>query len=214
MRLILEQIRTGGDRNFAYLVGDRDAGAAAIVDPSFDPAAVVERAAAQGLTVSYVVNTHGHADHTNGNRRACGLTGAPLAAFAQNAGRRLDDGDVLEIGSLRLRALHTPGHADDHLVLIEPDERFALTGDLLFVGKVGGTAGRAAARTEWESLRRLLDAAGDDVTVWPGHDYGCRPASTIGMERRTNPFLRCADFDAFLDLKERWPAFKARHGLR
>ena len=82
------------------------------------------------------------------------------------------------------------------------------------MGKVGGTAGRTAARTEWDSLHRLLEAAGDDVTVWPGHDYGCRPASTIGMERRTNPFLGCADFEAFFDLKERWPAFKAEHGLR
>ena len=214
MRLILEQIRTGGDRNLAYLVGDREAGVAAIVDPSFDPAAVVERATAQGLRVGHVVNTHGHGDHTNGNDEARRLTGAPLVAFAGDADHRLGDGDVLEVGALHLRALHTPGHADDHLVLFEPDERFALTGDLLFVGKVGGTAGRAAARTEWDSLHRLLETAGDDVTVWPGHDYGCRPASTIGMERRTNPFLACADFEAFFDLKERWPAFKVEHGLR
>ena len=214
MRMILEQIRTGGDRNLAYLVGDRERKVAAIVDPSFDPEAVVERATAQGLTVRFVVNTHGHADHTNGNDEAKRLTGAPLAAFGRGAEHRLNDGDVLEVGELRLRVLHTPGHADDHVVLIEPDAGFALTGDLLFVGKVGGTAGRRAARTEWDSLRRLLAAAGDDLTIWPGHDYGCRPASTIGMERRTNPFLRCADFEAFFDLKERWPTFKAEHGLR
>ena len=214
MRLILEQIRTGGDRNFAYLVGDREAGVAAVVDPSFDPAAVVERATAQGLTVRSVVNTHGHGDHTNGNDEARRLTGAPLVAFGSNADQRLDDGGVLDVGALRLRALYTPGHADDHLVLFEPDERFALTGDLLFVGKVGGTSGREAARTEWDSLHRLLDAAGDDVMVWPGHDYGCRPASTIGMERRTNPFLGCGDFEAFFDLKERWASFKSEHGLR
>ncbi len=214
MRLILEQMRTGGDRNFAYLIGDREAGVAAIVDPSFDPAAVVERATVQGLTVRYVVNTHGHGDHTNGNDEARGLTGAPLVAFAGDAGHRLGDGDVLDVGALHLRALHTPGHADDHLVLFEPDERFALTGDLLFVGKVGGTSGREDARIEWDSLQRLLDAAGDDVTVWPGHDYGCRPASTIGMERRTNPFLGCEDFEAFFDLKQRWASFKAEHGLR
>ena len=177
------------------------------------PAAVVERATAQGLTVRSVVNTHGHGDHTNGNDEARRLTGAPLVAFGSNADQRLDDGGVLEVGALRLRALYTPGHADDHLVLFEPDERFALTGDLLFVGKGGGTSGREAARTEWDSLHRLLDAAGDDVMVWPGHDYGCRPASTIGMERRTNPFLGCENFEAFFDLKERWPSFKAEHGL-
>jgi glyoxylase-like metal-dependent hydrolase (beta-lactamase superfamily II) len=214
MRLILEQIRTGGDRNFAYLVGDREAGVAAVVDPSFDPAAVVGRATAQGLTVRSVVNTHGHGDHTNGNDEARRLTGAPLVAFAGDADHRLGDGDVLEVGALRLRALYTPGHADDHLVLFEPDERFALTGDLLFVGKVGGTSGREAARTEWDSLHRLLDAAGDDVTVWPGHDYGARPSSTVGLERRTNPFLVCEDVDAFLRLRGEWPEYKKRMGLK
>ena len=214
MKLILEQIRTGGDRNFAYLVGDREAGVAAVIDPSFDPATVVERAHTQGLKVVYVVNTHGHDDHTNGNGEACRLTGAPLAAFSPNADHRLDDGDMLEVGTLRLRSLHTPGHADDHLVLFEEGNRFALTGDLLFVGKVGGTSRRTAARMEWVSLHRLLDTAGDDVTIWPGHDYGCRPASTIGMERRTNPFLGCEDFESFVDLKERWPVFKTEHGLR
>jgi len=68
-----------------------------------------------------------------------------------------------------------------------------ITGDLLFVGKVGGTTNDDDARTEWASLRRLLDRLPDDATVWPGHDYGVRPSSTIGLERATNPFLRCPD---------------------
>ena len=67
MKFIFEQIRTGGDRNFAYLVGDREAKVGAIVDPSYDPEAVVERAKAQGLEVKYILNTHGHKDHTNGS---------------------------------------------------------------------------------------------------------------------------------------------------
>ena len=214
MRLILEQIRTGGDRNFAYLVGDPQSKIAAIVDPSFNPGAVVDRANAQGLKIAYVVNTHGHGDHTNGNLEACEMTGAPLAAFGPDADHRLNDGDVLSIGALRLRALHTPGHAPDHVVLFEPSERFALTGDLLFVGKVGGTSLREDAQTQWTSLQRLLNTAGNDVTIWPGPDYGSRPASTISMERNTNPFLLCEDFESFFNLKENWPTFKMKHGLR
>ncbi|MEE3230297.1 MAG: MBL fold metallo-hydrolase, partial [Planctomycetota bacterium] len=81
MRFIFEQIRTGGDRNFAYLIGDREAGEGILVDPSYDPDAVVERSRVQGLTVTHVINTHGHPDHVNGNDRALELTGARLAAY-------------------------------------------------------------------------------------------------------------------------------------
>lgn len=214
MQLILEQIRTGGDRNLAYLVGDGSAGVAIVIDPAFDPAAVVARADAQGLRVQCIVNTHGHSDHTNGNAKAGRDTGAPLAAYGAGADRPLVDGTILSVGGLRLQVLHTPGHADDHIVLLEPGARFALTGDLLFVGKVGGTDGREAASQEWDSLHRLLEAAPDDTTIWPGHDYGCRPCSTIRMERETNPFLTCGDFAAFVDLKGRWSEYKGERGLR
>ncbi len=70
------------------------------------------------------------------------------------------------------------------------------------------------ARTEWASLRRLLDRVPDEATVWPGHDYGVRPSSTIGLERATNPFLRCPDLTAFITLKRDWPAVKQRLGLK
>lgn len=216
MNFVFEQRKTGGDRNFGYLLGDRNAGAAVLVDPSYEPEALVERAAAQGLEVELVVNTHGHADHTNGNERARELTGAPVAAHP-DAPRRpdviLEDGDVRTLGDLGLEFLHAPGHADDHLVVHLPDHAVALTGDLLFVGKIGGTADEASARREWESLARIVDRLPDETTIWPGHDYGCRPASTIGLERVTNPFLQCEDFEEFVDLKRRWASFKEEHGL-
>ena len=80
MQLIFEQIRTGGDRNFGYLLGDRAAGQGVLIDPWYAPEILVQRAADQGLRVVYIVNTHGHADHINGNAKACELTGAPVAA--------------------------------------------------------------------------------------------------------------------------------------
>src|SRR4029434_8915647 len=80
MRLVFEQIRSGGDRNFGYLLGDRDAGAGVLVDPSYSPDVFVERARAQSLTITHIINTHSHPDHTNGNDRAIELTGAPLTA--------------------------------------------------------------------------------------------------------------------------------------
>ena len=107
-----------------------------------------------------------------------------------------------------------PGHAADHLVLFEPTHRLLFTGDLVFVGKVGGTGNDADAATEWNSLQRVMDTFPDDATIWPGHDYGVRPSSTLALEKRTNPFLRCENLEAFLELKRDWPAFKARHGLK
>lgn len=216
MNFIFEQIRTGGDRNLGYLVGDREAGRGALVDPSFDPERMVGRARAQGLEVEWILNTHGHADHTNGNARARDLTGAAVAAHAAatpRPDRALEDGDSLRVGSLTLRVLHVPGHADDHLLVHLREQRVALTGDLLFVGKIGGTGTEAAARAEHRSLERVLEALPDETTVWPGHDFGCRPASTIALEKATNPFLRCEDFRAFLKLKREWAAFKEEHGL-
>src|SRR5688572_1825773 len=84
MQLIFEQIRAGGDRNFGYLLGDRDTKQGVLIDPSYSPESFVQRCTAQGLTVTHIINTHGHADHTNGNARVVELTAAQVAAFADS----------------------------------------------------------------------------------------------------------------------------------
>ena len=216
-RLIFEQVRTGGDRNFGYLLADREVGHGILVDPSYAPELLHDRARAQGLTITHIVNTHGHPDHTNGNGRAAELTGAQLAAHPTSAEPidvPLSDGQTLRVGDLRVTCLHTPGHCDDHLVLYESGHQILITGDLLFVGKVGGAKTDDDARAEWTSLQRVLKALPDTATVWPGHDYGARPSSTIGLEKQTNPFLLCADCDSFLQLRQEWPSFKQINGLK
>ena len=217
MRLIFEQIRAGGDRNFGYLLGDRDAKRGVLIDPSYSPEAFVQRAADQGLTVQYIINTHSHPDHVNGNEKALELTGAPLAAyegFPNPPDIPLADDQELSVGGLRLKFLHTPGHCADHLVVHESTYHLLITGDLLFVGKVGGTRTEDEARTEWNSLQRLVKGLPGETTVWPGHDYGARPSSTMALERQTNPFLLCSDVAAFLQLKRDWPQVKAQLGLK
>tara|TARA_A100001037_G_scaffold225500_1_gene203474 strand:- start:477 stop:1130 length:654 start_codon:yes stop_codon:yes gene_type:complete len=217
MQLIFEQIRTGGDRNFAYLFGDREAGRGVVIDPSYAPDVVCQRATDQGLTVTHVINTHGHPDHTEGNGTAVDITGASVAAHPElpgGVGHALADDDTIAVGDFTLRCLHTPGHCADHLVLYEPSAKLLITGDLLFVGKVGGTKTEDDARVEWESLQRVLEAVPDDATVWPGHDYGARPSSTLALERLTNPFLRCKNVDEFLALRTGWRDYKLRLGLR
>lgn len=217
MQLVFEQIRTGGDRNFGYLLGDRLAGKAVLIDPSYSPEALVERAREQALTVTHIINTHGHHDHTNGNAKVVELTGAAVAAHLRcpvSVDIAISESQQVVVGELRLEFMHVPGHAEDHLTVYERVHQILITGDLIFVGKVGGTKNDNDARVEWESLNRVLRTIPDAATVWPGHDYGARPSSTIALERAMNPFLRCADVEAFIELKREWLAYKKRYGLR
>jgi hydroxyacylglutathione hydrolase len=217
VRLIFEQIRSGGDRNFGYLLADREARAGVLIDPSYAPEVFVQRAEDQGITVTHVINTHSHPDHVNGNEAALSRTRAPLVAHRSaptSPSVTVEDGDELTVGSLRLRFLHVPGHCHDHVVIFEPVHKLLITGDLLFVGKVGGTRSEEDARTEWNSLQRVVKAIPRDATVWPGHDYGIRPSSTMALELETNPFLLCADLKAFLTLKSEWAQVKASLGLK
>jgi glyoxylase-like metal-dependent hydrolase (beta-lactamase superfamily II) len=213
--MIFEQIRAGGDRNFGYLLADRDAAQGVLIDPSYSPEQFVERARAQGITITHVINTHGHPDHVNGNDQAVGATQAKIAAHpALRPDTPLADGSSLAVGGWTLQVLHVPGHAADHITLYEPSHQLLITGDLLFVGKVGGTRTDRDAEVEWDSLQRLLARVPDTATVWPGHDYGVRPSSTIGLERATNPFLRCKGLEDFLRVKTEWAGLKARLGLK
>jgi hydroxyacylglutathione hydrolase len=149
MQLVFEQIRAGGDRNFGYLLGDRSAKRAVLIDPSYSPEVFVARAAEQGLVVSHVINTHGHPDHTNGNAKAVSMTGATLATHPLlHPDLPLDDDQQLAIGTLTLKCFYVPGHSADHVAFYEESNRLLITGDLLFVGKVGGTSSDDDARTE------------------------------------------------------------------
>ena len=217
MNLIFEQIRVGGDRNFGYLLADREAKTGVLIDPAFSPEEIVQRAVDQEIKITHIINTHGHDDHINGNSKAVSLTGAQVAAHPDCPSMpdiQLQDEQEMNVGSLRLKFYYTPGHLADHLVVYESTYRLLITGDLLFVGKVGGTGNEIDARIEWNSLQRVLEVIPDVATVWPGHDYGVRPSSTIGLEKKTNPFLLCQDLSGFIQLKNDWPIFKKRHGLK
>ncbi len=216
--MIFEQIRVDGDRNFAYLIGDDATREAAIVDPSYAPERVLERATRQGLSVRYVISTHSHPDHIVGNAYVLERTKASEELHESSphpSHLRVKDNGELAVGAISLRFLHTPGHIPDHVSVLVGGAKL-LTGDILFVGKVGGTGGHFVGsdpKQEWESLQRLtkLDASSE---VWPGHDYGVAPSSTIGNEIANNPFLLCKTLEEFLYLKESTgPSTKKAHNI-
>lgn len=215
--MIFEQIPADGDRNFAYLIGDESTRAAAIVDPSYAPERALDRATRQGLNVRYVVSTHSHPDHIVGNAHILERTKASEVLHESSphpSQVRVKDNEELAVGAIKLRFLHTPGHIPDHVCVLAGTK--LLTGDLLFVGKVGGTGGhfvRSDPQQQWDSLQRLrkLDAS---IEVWPGHDYGVAPSSTIGKEIATNPFLLCTNLEEFLHLKDHWAEYKKEHNIK
>ena len=212
--MYLKQFRTGGDRNFGYLAADETSRLAVAVDASYNPEMIVEDARREGLTIRYLFSTHGHHDHTNGNEEAARLTGCtPLlyGSLCPVSGVRIEDGAELPLGALQVKVLYTPGHTDDSICLCVGDVVF--TGDTLFVGKVGGTDLAEQAVTEFRSLHENLLSLPETTRVFPGHDYGAAPESTIGHERQTNPFLLQPDLESFIDLKRNWAAYKKAHGI-
>ncbi|MFH0882139.1 MAG: MBL fold metallo-hydrolase [bacterium] len=212
--MIIEQFETGGDRNFAYLCADEKWKVAMVVDPSYDPDALAMYAEDWGLKIHYVFNTHRHDDHTNGNERMRKLTGRHAMGYGdveEITQVKLLDGIRLPLGDHEVEIIHTPGHTEDCICLRVDDALF--TGDTLFVGKVGGTTTEKQARSEFESLHRKLMGLPDNVRVFPGHDFGVKPVSTIGEEKKTNPFLLRIDFKSFYELKQNWLEYKKQHGI-
>lgn len=213
--MIFEQAHAGGDRNFAYIAADDDARIGIIVDPSFDCEYLMTKVKSHDLSVKYIINTHSHADHIAGNAVVKRETGARILAHrSSNAGHdvAVEDGTELEVGGLRARILYTPGHTPDSICVLM--EGKLLTGDTLFVGKVGGTDYGETARLEYKSLHEKLMTLPESTEVWPGHDYGVRPHSTIGEEKRTNPFLLRVNLADFIELKKNWPEYKRLHGIK
>jgi len=213
--MIFEQITTGGDRNFSYLIADEGIMAGLVVDPSFEGEGLLVRIRSRGLSIKYIVNTHAHADHIAGNALIKRETGAKIVMHSLARAKHditVEDGALLEVGDLRVRVIHTPGHTPDSICLLIAGK--LLTGDTLFVGKVGGTDYGEGARLEYESLNEKLVVLPEDTEVWPGHDVGLRPSSTIGEEKKTNPFVLRKTFKDFLDLKKNWLEYKRVHGIK
>lgn len=211
----VRQILAGPMGNCLYILGDPKEEKAFIIDPAWDPVGLYHAAEQDGYSVEGVILTHSHQDHIGGEifgqyidglreldqyvqlpirihsseaHRVTELTGIPsdrLSAF--------EDGNILELGSLEIEVLHTPGHSPGSVCFHCGDH--LISGDTLFVQACGRTDLPGSSIDDmYHSLKRLA-ALPENTTVYPGHNYGPTPTSTIGNERQWNMFVRVPDLD-------------------
>ena len=210
--MYVKQIKLSKMETFCYLVGDEGSQTAALIDPAFDTGQILQIASELGYAITHVINTHCHSDHTAGNQAIIRATKAKLLIHAADApklttivntafskvlgGKGSPDPDVLlhdqddiTIGETVLETIHTPGHTPGGICLYTPGHVF--TGDTLFVEAVGRTDMPGGSSPQLlNSIREKLYTLPGDTIVWPGHDYGPTPSSSIDHEKRHNEFTR------------------------
>jgi glyoxylase-like metal-dependent hydrolase (beta-lactamase superfamily II) len=202
--MIFEQIATGGCQS--YLLGCEATQAAVLIDPELSRIDHYKGMLTRhGLSLKYIVDTHTHADHFSASKELGKALGAPVVMHrlspAPHADLRLDDGDMLIAGGLKLQALHTPGHTRDSMSLVMDDRVF--TGDALLIGGTGRTDLPTGDPHElFDSLFEGLLRLPPDTKVYPAHDYKGRSHSTIGAEIADNPRLQKTERAAFVEMMQ------------
>jgi hydroxyacylglutathione hydrolase len=209
----IKQLRLSRMVNFCYIFGNETSKTCALIDPAFETDRILAEADRLKYRVTHIINTHGHSDHTAGNGAIKAATGAQLFIHKLDAGRLgkvvhktfsrilggkgspapdvlLNDDDLIQIGDdISLGVIHTPGHTPGSMCLYASGHLF--TGDTLFAGAVGRTdLPGGSSKQLLASIKNKLYTLPESTIVWPGHDYGPSPSSTIKQEKQTNPFTR------------------------
>lgn len=202
--LEIVQVEVGLLHNFCEVIGCRETGEAALVDPAFEVDRLLREARVRGWKISTIFLTHSHDDHVAGLDEAFAATGAvvrchPLeVAAARRFASRVEavaDDEVVPIGRGRVRAMFAPGHTPGCVCWYLPETGAVITGDVLFVGSCGSFAD---ARAMVDTLQRRLGSLPEETRLYPGHDYGRTPTSTLGYEFATNPALLADTVETFV----------------
>ena len=211
-KMIVKQYEVGNFSVFCYLIGDEETKEGILIDPSDDAERLLSEAKSHGISkIKYIVNTHCHVDHVMGNAEMKKKSGAKIVIHEEEAPYLtrtppdllmmfnatqsppadilVKEGDLIKAGKVELKVLHTPGHSPGGMSLYM--DGMVFTGDTLFVGSVGRTDFPGSSWDVMEaSIRKKLYTLPGDTVVFPGHNYGSTPTSTIQYEKRHNSFVR------------------------
>jgi sulfur dioxygenase len=203
--MLFRQLFDRESSTYTYLIASDETQEAILVDPVLEQ---VERdlklLQELGLKLSYCLETHIHADHVTGTGKLRSLTHCqgivPENAQVDCADREIKDGEVIEIGEVRVKAIYTPGHTDSHTAFLV-DDKILLTGDSLFIRGCGRTDFQSGnPGTLYDSITQKLFTLPDDTLVYPGHDYRGQTVSTIKEEKVFNPRLAGQTRDGFIEI--------------
>jgi hydroxyacylglutathione hydrolase len=188
--------------NFSYIIADENKRVAAIVDPSWDLEKMYTILEAKKWRVTMIINTHNHFDHVLGNEQIASRTGARIAQHQDSnwEGKyvSITDGEQIPLGDTVIKVLHTPGHSKESISLLV-NEEFIFTGDTLFVGGCGRVDLLGGDVNDmYDSLYNKVLQLNEDLIVYPGHNYGSSPWSTIGKEKKNNPALQSGSREEFV----------------
>lgn len=198
-------------QNFSYVIGDEKSKEAAVVDAGWEADRIIEIAKKENLEIKKIILTHFHYDHVQKVDELASKTNADVYFHEYDCNEikktiknpntkihKLKNNDVIKVGAIKIMVVHTPGHTPGGICLLFQNK--LITGDTLFVNAVGRTdlAGGDSIKL-FESLQELKKL-NDDIEVYPGHDYGDIPFSTIGGEKSTNPYFMCETKEQFLNL--------------
>lgn len=198
-------------QNFSYIIGDKNSKEAVVVDAGWEADKLIEIAKKENLQIKKIILTHSHYDHIQKVDELASKTNAEvyfheddyneIKSIIKNPNikiHKLKNNDEIYVGKIKIKVIHTPGHTPGAICLLAGNK--LITGDTLFVNAIGRTdlAGGDSLKL-FESLQKLkkLD---DKIEVYPGHDYGDIPFSTIGGEKKANPYFKCESKEQFLSL--------------
>ncbi len=204
----LKQMEIGPMQNFVYFLGDRNTREVFVVDPAWDVPAILKEAEKEGLKVKGAFVTHAHFDHVNGLEELLNQTNGiayvqknevPYLKSFKDSMKSVEGGDKIKIGDVTVTFVHTPGHTPGSQCFLI--DNGLISGDTLFIGACGRCdLPGGNAEQMYESLNQLskLD---ENTILFPGHNYSDEPTSTIGQEKRTNPYLQFGTMNDFLRLR-------------
>lgn len=202
--IFIKQMAVGPMMNYSYLIGDKVTKEMAVVDPGWDAEKIMQEAKSAGFELKYILATHTHFDHIHDISKIISALNVTTIVHEAEAGalegegniKTVSDGDMFNVGGLELKAIHTPGHTKGSICYLLDSALF--TGDTLFIDGIGRTDLEGGDTEEMFASMRKLASLSDNIIIYPGHNYGPQPTSTIGEQKKTNVYLTCRNISDFL----------------